>query len=116
MPLPKAANPRISEEPSTHTCTTETAKTELNMKTTKSFLQLLMGIVALVLLFAGNLNAQEQKESPFKAQEFQVDLFGAGATDDFDQDRADYGLGVGVNYFFTEQFGIGASTQTSTLR
>lgn len=62
-------------------------------------------IVSTLTALAGfGLNAHADGE--FKANEFSLSLFGSYV----DKDDADIAPGAGINYFFTEHLGIGAST------
>lgn len=50
-------------------------------------------------------DARKTVESYYGANEFSVDVFGQVRTDDFDDERL--GAGIGFNYFFTQNWGIG---------
>lgn len=54
----------------------------------------------------------ESGGNKFSSQELSVDLFGLHASRDRDDFRggSTFGVGAGVNYFFTENFGVGADT------
>lgn len=54
--------------------------------------------------------------SNFSAQELNYEAFGTwGSHDREDFDDSEIGIGVGVNYFFTENFGVGADTYVEDI-
>lgn len=74
----------------------------------------LLGLIILVATNAVTIAAEAEADaSRYKAGEFSVDTFGTVITDDFANERLGYG--VGLNYFFTRQLGIGLETRTERL-
>ena len=62
-------------------------------------------------VWAGRFAYEPTGESAYPSHEFSLDLGGNYATrDKSGHDTDAWGLTVGVNYFFTEHFGIGADT------
>lgn len=66
-------------------------------------------ILLSVLLLASPLYAEDY----YRACEFSVDAFGSVATTDFDNERGS--AGFGVNFFMTENIGVGVSTAFEDL-
>lgn len=67
-------------------------------------------LLAIILLatttaFAADGDAKKTVESYYGANEFSVDVFGYLRTRDFDNERT--GVGLGLNYFYTQNWGIG---------
>lgn len=81
------------------------------MKKTLVILGIIAALACITRLCAEEVQAEESFYRPF---EFQVDAFGELHTQDFDSERS--AAGFGVNLFFTENFGIGASTSFRDLR
>lgn len=72
-----------------------------------------VGFVSILVLPVTSLHAQT---GAFGAQEFRYDLFGSwGSRDreDFNDDQI--GVGAGINYFFTSNFGVGADTYVEEI-
>jgi hypothetical protein len=61
----------------------------------------------LAFLMAWPATAAEESPRNFRAGELSVDLFAAAEARDFTR-SVDYGGGVGLNYFITRGFGVGA--------
>ena len=79
-----------------------------------------LGMFNVVAVQAQNSMADRLEFAPksaiFGPREFSLDLFGGYATRDkggADNDAA--GPGIGINYFFTENFGIGADTYSDAF-
>lgn len=66
---------------------------------------LLILLLAISATFAADGDAKKAVESYYRANEFSVDVFGQVRTDDFNDERL--GAGVGINYFYTQNWGIG---------
>lgn len=69
-----------------------------------------------LLIVATSLTLLINSAQAAPAPGFSYDLFGTWGTkdrEDFDDGKA--GVGVGVNYFFTEHFGIGADTYVEEI-
>jgi hypothetical protein len=68
-----------------------------------------LGIMAIMAMVARAAEVPvpiaKEDSSFYKSGEFSIDLFGAVRTRNFDNERT--AAGVGINYFFHEQFGIG---------
>ena len=62
-------------------------------------------------VWPGRLSYDRSGPAGYVANEFSVDLFGNYATRDKHGNNTDaWGIGGGINYFFTRNFGIGADT------
>lgn len=72
-----------------------------------------------MLLFAAPSSAAEAPKAPeatvtyYKANEFSLDVFGGLRTSDFDNERSH--AGVGMNYFLTQNIGVGVATSWEDL-
>ena len=73
---------------------------------------------------AGTALAAEDKSDLFRAQEFNVDLFGSGSIGQSTLDRLSgsrirdngrLGAGVGLSYFFSRNFGVGADAYSEDV-
>ena len=75
------------------------------------------------LCFAAGTARADHEGSPYRAQEFSADVFGTGSVGQYTLDhisssRIDHdgrlGLGVGLNYFFTQNLGMGIDAGTES--
>lgn len=62
-------------------------------------------LLATSTVFAADGDAKKAVESYYHANEFSVDVFGYLRTRDFDNERT--GIGLGLNYFYTQNWGVG---------
>lgn len=62
-------------------------------------------LILLALMTSGLLAAEPKANNFYRAGEVSLDLHGTVRTDDFDGERT--GAGVGINYFHTQNWGIG---------
>lgn len=67
-------------------------------------------LILVAVLMVGTSSVQAQQGFP-EARDFSLDVFGYHASrDKGGADREAWGPGVGVNYFFSRYFGVGADT------